>query len=64
MEEITDKELRDMIADFIHTDNWPDRTRLCLALIELRDLRSQRLPQAEESPGWFSWLFTKGQRRP
>jgi hypothetical protein len=39
MNDVTDKELSEMIADLSLTDEWPDRTRLCHALIELRDMR-------------------------
>lgn len=35
---LSDKELSEMIADLMHTDRWPPRERLCLALIELRAL--------------------------
>lgn len=38
MTPLSDREVGEMIADLMHTDRWPDRTRLCLALIELRAL--------------------------
>lgn len=58
MDDITEKELSRMIADLSLTDNWPDRARLCHALIELRDLRS-RLIVIRELSWWqrfIAWL--------
>lgn len=49
MEDISEKELSEMIADLSLTDEYPSRVRLCKALIELRDLRRR----------WrmFAWCF-------
>lgn len=53
MEDITDKELSEMIADLSLTDNWPDRARLCRALIQLRALLRQR----ERPIPWWERIF-------
>lgn len=42
MTPLSDREVGEMIADLMHTDRWPSRERLCLALIELRALLQTR----------------------
>lgn len=62
MEDITDKELSEMIADLSMTDNWPDRARLCHALIELRYLRTHPVV-IRELPWWQRVMSRLGPSR-
>lgn len=62
---IPDKEIGDMIADLMYTDEYPDRRRLCLALIQFRDLQRRWdmfawcFPWMEK---WMIWLSRKRAR--
>lgn len=56
MDDVTEKELSGMIADLSFTDDvWPDRRKLCHALIELRYLRSHPVVIRELS--WWQRLI-------
>lgn len=57
MQEVTDQEIDEMIATLaLHDDEWPNREKICLALIELREAR--RTLDSFQQHWWLRWLIT------
>jgi hypothetical protein len=61
--DISPQELSEMIADLSLSDKWPSRERLCIALIEFRDMKRRWEMFAWCFPWMEKWMVRLSRKR-